>query len=688
MGEGMSEDRVLTEHEAVNNEEFKEPEQSPSERKLIKKINEMFQRAKAHREKYDHKWLDYYKLFRGRQWKEERPVYRHSEVLNIIFSTIQHQVPILTDSRPKFEYLAQEPSDIEFAKILNHVAEHDWNRFNWLNEETESLYDGHIFGTGLGELTWDEKGDQGIGAIKFNSFDPVHAYPDPKARDVNKECDFFISAKPMHVDQVKKLWPKKGKFVKPDIDTDKFDKTDLDKVRFKSPTENVIYESDRPADTINREALVIECFYRDDEMEEEKRVERIEVDTPEGPLIQERESFLRKKKYPFGRRTIIAGNVLLQDGPNPYEDGEFPYQKYSNYILPREFWGESEVAQLEGPQKVFNKIYSFVLDVMTLTGNPIWILDDDSGVDPDMLYNRPGLIVEKSPGSEVRRESGVQLQPYVIQIMDRVKAWIDDVSGATDVTRGATPAGVKAGIAISALQEAAQTRLRQKSRNLDVFLQNLGQQYKSRVLQFYSAPRIVRLTNDENSTKYFRFNIEKEVDENGQEIRVARIQDFVQNEFDDSIRPAEERRIVINGDFDVKINTGTLLPFNREAKEAKLLNYFDRGLIDAEEVLKNTEDFPNWEAILQEQPQVDNELEAVPTEDLVTGIHDGMLQLLQNVEASGQASPAQKQSIAQALQSFRAAVSQLGGGEQPAAERLAGGNVTPEEGVAETLPAG
>lgn len=600
-----NEDRFITEHEAVAGDTHKQsPEQSVEEKKLVKKIEQMFQRAKAHRERYDHKWLDYYKMFRGRQWKEERPVYRHSEVINLIFSTIQAQVPILTDSRPKFDYLPQEPSDIEFAKILNQVAEHDWSRFNWLNQETEALYDGHILGTGLGSLLWDAEADKGIGANKFASIDPFWCYPDPNARDVNNECEFFIVARPMDIGVIKKKWPKKGKYVKPDVDSNEFDRTDLDKIRYKSPTDNAtVYEADRPVDSDQRQALVLEIYFKDDEIDEEKKVERVEAQGPEGLIIQEKESYIQRKKYPNGRRAVVANGILLQNEKNPYEDGKFPYQKYSNYILPREFWGESEVAQLEGPQKIFNKLISFSLDVLTLMGNPIWIVDDDANVDSDQLYNRPGLIVEKSPGSEVRREAGVQLQPYVLQIIDRIKLYVDDLSGATDVTKGATPTGVKAGVAITALQEAAQTRLRQKSRNLDVFLQDLGQQYKSRVLQFYTAPRIIRLTNDQNAVKFFRFNIEEGADEQGNQIKVARIQDFVQNEPDGPVQPQDERLIPINGDFDVKVNTGTLLPFNKQAKEAKLLNFFDRGLIDDEEVLKNTEDFPNWEAILQRKQE-------------------------------------------------------------------------------------
>jgi hypothetical protein len=140
----------------------------------------------------------------------------------------------------------------------------------------------------------------------------------------------------MDIGLIKRKWPSKGKYVKPDVDSNEFDRTDLDKVRFKSPTDNVtIFEAERPQDRDNKQALVLEVYMKDHEIEEEKKVERVEVEGPEGVLIQEKESFLQRKKYPGGRRVVIANGILLQDEKNPYEDGDFPYQKYSNYILGR-----------------------------------------------------------------------------------------------------------------------------------------------------------------------------------------------------------------------------------------------------------------------------------------------------------------------------------------------------------------
>ena len=48
----------------------------------------------------------------------------------------------------------------------------------------------------------------------------------------------------------------------------------------------------------------------------------------------------------------------------------------------------------------------------------------------------------------------------------------------------------------------------------------------------------------------------------------------------------------------MRVSTGSSLPFAKAEKEAKLLNLFDRQIIDAEEVLKGT-DYPNFQAVLQ-----------------------------------------------------------------------------------------
>lgn len=571
---------VKSEHEPRNEEKSdKEAPYNPGaeERQAIKLVEGLFHRAKMARSRYDNRWLDYYKFFRGQQWKETRPSYRHSEVINFVFQSIQSQVPILTDSRPRIEFLPTEPTDIEFAALMNDIVESDWMRKNWLNELTEVIYDGHFYGTGLSSCTYDGDEEKGAGAICYESADPFWIFPDPEARDVNKQSRYLIEARPRPLDWVKRKYPDHKDHVKADlIDLTKGSKTDLRKVTYRSPTDDRIYleQEGNPSDSLDKEkTLVITCWLADDETIDEKEVVNEEGGT----------EYEQTKRYPNGRRIVVASGVLLEDGPNPYADGEIPFARWQNYVLPREFWGISEVEQLESPQKIFNKLVSFALDVLTLMGNPIWVVSNDADIDTDNLFNRPGLIVEKSPGSEVRREEGVQLQPYVLQLIDRMQVWFNDIAGTQDVSRGATPGSVTAASAITTLQEAALTRVRQKSRNLDTYLQSFGQQYCSRVLQFYTAPQVFRLTNKQGASKYFKAAFR----EGGADVQEWNGEGW-----------GEVKSLDLRGKLDVRVTTGSTLPFARAEKEQKLFNLFDRGIVDSEEVLKGV-DYPNYEAVLQ-----------------------------------------------------------------------------------------
>lgn len=585
----------MPEHQGASNvtSESGPAEYTPSKReaKDLKIVNKLFHKSKEHRKKYDEKWLDYYKFWRGRQWKETRPSFRHSEVINFVFQAIQSVVPIMTDSRPKFDFLPQEPSDFELSKLLSELAQADWEKGNWLYQLVEMVYDSHIYGTGIGYMGFDAEENK----IVFESADPFYFFPDPSATDVNTKARYAIYAEPLDLQVVKKEYPDKAKFLRSDVDQmDRQDKTDLDQVRFKSPTDNktILEGSSTKGDVGRAEILKITCYMYSDEFDEK------EVPNEKDPSKKEFEQTLR---FPKGRKIVIAGGIHLEEGEIEFDDRKFPWARLVNYVDPRVFWGISEIEQLESPQRIFNKLISFSLDVLTLMGNPIWKVGAGANIDVENLINQPGLIVEATDISQVQREEGVQLQPYVLQLIDRLQGWFDGISGSNDVSRGINPTGVTAASAISELQDATQTRTRLKSRNLDACLQNLGQLYASRVFQFYTVPRIVRLTDDQNAQKFFRFKVDE--DEKGN--KTVTQTGFKRNGRED----AEAKVFKVKGDFDVRVTTGSALPFAKKERGDLAFKLFETGVIDEQELLKAVE-YPNWEAVLQRVQEKQKEAQA------------------------------------------------------------------------------
>lgn len=566
------------------------------EEKTLKLVRKLFSRSKHWREPYIDRWKDYYHDFRGKQWRQKRPSYRHSEVVNLIFTAIQNQVPLMTDARPRVEFFATEPNDVELNKIMNDLFTSDWESNDWNFALLECLYDSHIYGTALAGIGFEPEADYGMGQITWNSLEPIYAYPEPGTSDINtqRRASWFCYAEPISIEKIKQMYPEKGALVKADLhDMWQAAKTDLRDVRFRSPADNRAVIEGKPIDShMNKDqALVITLFCRPLDTEEHERKEINE----EG---EEETLYELKLKYPRGRKIVVAGNIVLEDGPFDTDDKSIPVQKLVNYVDPRSWYGISDIEQLEGPQLIFNKMVSFALDVLTLMGNPIWIVDSQSGVDTDNLFNIPGMVVEKEPGTEVRREAGTQLQPYVLQLIDRMKLWFDDISGSQEVTRGSNPAGVTAARAIEALQETGRTRIRQKTRNMDNFLREFGRQYVQYALKNYTVPRVRRVTGKDGGEKYFKFHTERYEQQDGNVKTVVIFEELRRDEMTGQMAPGEKQDRVLMGDFDVRVSTVSGLPFAKAEAEQKLFALFDRQVIDAEELLRGIE-FPNADAVIQ-----------------------------------------------------------------------------------------
>ena len=576
-------------------------DQSQKDKKTVAMAEKLYARYKQHRANFDGEWIENYKFFRGKQWTEARPNYKNSDVYNLMWSSIQTLIPILTDSRPNIETVPENPSDFEFSEIMTQVLRSNWDRDNFTQVLVEAIIDSAIYGTAITDQSWDQELNNGIGNYVFATVDPLHVYPCPRTRDINdKFGKGLITAVPTDLAEVKRRHPKKAHMVKADLgDEDNAQQSKLQRDDFKvrTPTDNFnIVTGDKASEgSTTPQVLLKTAWLDDDTMIEEKVMEKDENGK------DKQKGFQTKKKYPFGRKIVWASNILLEDDENPYIEGPSkPFAKLVDYIMPREFWGEGEISQLKGPQQAVNKMLAHVMDTLSLMGNPVWKNPVGSGVFSDSIMNKPGLIIDYNDGAEPHREMGVDVQSSVFSALDRIQSIFDKISGQNDISQGRVPSGIS-GVAVEELQEAAQTRARLKGRNIEAWLNNVGQQHASRILQFYSVPRIVRITENENTEKYFKFVVDEHTNEKGEIQRTATVQDFEQVQQEDGSQQMTEqppRQFEIKGNLDVRISVGTTLPLRKAQKKAQAKELFQMGIYDAEDLLRDLE-HPRSENILQ-----------------------------------------------------------------------------------------
>ncbi|TFG82025.1 MAG: hypothetical protein E4G74_03290 [Erysipelotrichales bacterium] len=575
-------------------------DQSRADTNTVRMIEKVFARDKQHRAKYDSNWIDYYRFYRGDQWQNSRPDYLNDGVLNFVQSVIQTIIPIMTDHRPNVIANPENPSDFEFSEIMTQVLRSRWDRDNFSQILVEAIVDMAITGTCITEQAWNQDLNHGIGDFEFNTIEPLYCYPDARSRNVNdKYGKRFTTAIPTDVAEVKLKYPKKAHLIKSDLSSE----DDIKSIKaaeqgnlVRSPTnEELIFQSGKPGSTDSTsQVLVITCWLDDETMIEEKVMEKDQ----EGKDIQK--GFQQKKKYPNGRKIVIANKVLLEDIENPYIDGKKPFARGVNYILPREFWGTGEVEQLMGPQETINKIWAYMMDVMETMSNPVWLNPTTSGVFDSSLKAKPGLVIPHHLGSEPRRMQGSEIPSSMFAAFDRAREIFDKISGVNDVSQGVIPAGMS-GVAIDELKEASQTRIRLKSRNVDAWLNDVGQMFASRILQFYTVPRIVRLTENDGAEKYFKFAMDETTNEAGEAQRTATVQHFedVPDENGNIIKqPGEPIQYEIKGNLDIRISVGTTLPFKKAQKKAEAKELFQMGIYDADDLLEDLE-HPRKTAVLQ-----------------------------------------------------------------------------------------
>lgn len=599
----MASEPILQEHQAPVEGDPESPRDNRTKEEIqtVRLVHKLLRDAKMQRSVFDQSWISFWKMFRGKQWEEKRPSYRHSEVVNLLWSHVHSVVALLTDPRPNIEVIPEDPTDFEFSEILTQILRAKWSNENYQFVLTEAILDSAIMGTAIGEVPWESERNDGLGDYGFETIDPLYCFPDPECQgkiNDRKRSRYFIKAVPTDIDIVRGEYPQKAESIKPDLadlSLVKSAKDDLDTIKLSSPTDRnmALQEKEDYLDKQGpKKVLKITCYLRD-----EQKIEDVKTGE-DGQQVK----FL-KKKYPNGRKIVIADGHVLEDGPNDDDSGDFPYARLVDNALPRQMWGEGEIEQLKGIQILTNKILSYAMDVLINMGNPAWIIDTESGVDADLLVNSPGLVVEKNKGSEVRREEGVHLQPFVLQLFDRIQQGLfDRVGGLSEASQGQSPGGVTAGFAIDLLQEAAQTKVRAKARNLDAFLQEVGLLMVNRIMQKYTVPRVIRITNNDNSAKYFKFGVDVTQDpETGDFKRIASVTPFRPDQNGGAIED-KTRSFEVKSKFDLRFNTGTSLPFAKAKKANIARQLFVDQVIDGEDYL-NAVDWPNKEQAIEKWKQ-------------------------------------------------------------------------------------
>ena len=467
------------------------------ERKLVEWVYSKFKQAYVAKAPLMDKWKEYMSAYKGTYFQNKNlPDYKSNEISNHVFSTIETIRPIMTDNNPKFLAVPSTPSGMEFSADVQTALDYEWDREKMPLKLPAQLIPMLVYGNAVWFVQWDGK-DGEYGNISIKPVDPFNIFPDPLAESIDNS-EFLVYATYRNANQIKQQFPEKASA----IEGSRITMSELVAERDNNDTQDA------------NQVLILEMWCRDWVTMDE---------TVEGK---------KQLKYPKGRviTCLPELGILLSDKKNPYKDGKFPFVLMKNYDIPFEFWGVGEVEQIMSPQHYVNELTNQIIDNAKNTANMQWIIDKNSGIGQGKLTNRPGLVIRKTPGSEVRRDTPPAMPNYVREQIEVLKKDIQDISGVFDSLKGEQQGSVTAASAILALQEASQARIRLKIKLMEASLSELAQIVYSRMQQFWKLDRWVRITDVEGNPSFREIGAQ-----------------------------------VLQNDYDLKVMAGSTMPVNRNA---------------------------------------------------------------------------------------------------------------------------
>lgn len=214
----------------------------------------------------------------------------------------------------------------------------------------------------------------------------------------------------------------------------------------------------------------------------------------------------KRPKYPNNLRLVVkTGQVVHFDDKPPVEDGLIPLVPFWCY-KDRRPYADGAVKNLIPLQKTLNELDEKERRGLRLNANPGWMLDEQSGVDPDTLTDEDGIVVTKQQGTEVRRIEPGQVSPQLAMRVQREYEAMQRIEGVGEAVLGEAPKSVTSGTQLRRLQMQSLGRIRLKSKMIESAIYRRDRLILSRIIKYWSTERKLRVEDSSGKIQFIKFD--------------------------------------------------------------------------------------------------------------------------------------------------------------------------------------
>lgn len=294
---------------------------------------------------------------------------------------------------------------------------------------------------------------------------------------------------------------------------------------------------------------------------------------------------------------IVANDVMVVCGPNPYNHKQLPFARAVDVKRTHKFYGKGEAALLESIQDELNTMRRMVIDRNHLDIDKMFFVSNRLNLSEEDLIARPhGMI----PVDDVNASKAIDYND-VPQSVSLSKQWLEDdatvVTGINPRAQALPTTGTATEAAI--LKESTLKRIRLKVRRLErEFLTRIARLRVANIIQFYKQPKLEKIVGEQGTEEYKQQVAELkakgllEMKSDGAYRKKFREIRMENKKFDfdpegnpvvkDSVEPftffeLEPKYFIPNkGSYDIKFAAGSTLPISKPLQQSKTLEMYDR----------------------------------------------------------------------------------------------------------------
>lgn len=294
---------------------------------------------------------------------------------------------------------------------------------------------------------------------------------------------------------------------------------------------------------------------------------------------------------------IVANDVVVVMGPNPYKHKQLPFARAIDVKRTHEFYGKGEPEILESIQDEMNTFRRMVIDRNHLDIDKMFYGSNRLNLSDEDTIARPHGFIPVGDADQIKAvEYGdiprsVELSIKHLEDDSTIATGINPRAQALPTTGTATEAAI--------LKESTLKRLRLKVRRFErEFLVRIARLRVSNILQFYSQPKLEDITGEAAKVDFQeemkKLEAKGLIIKQGKQVYKKKFKEMrlegKEMNFDTSGNPRmqdssqafsffelmPEYFMPNKGGYDIKITAGSTLPVSKALMDSKIKEVFDR----------------------------------------------------------------------------------------------------------------